>query len=257
MFISNVCIVSNSRCKNQFFFTCNATANELRHFLHAIRTKHTNIHLDITTGLNIHFLNAHIENQNGTLYSRVYHDPTIQKYTLPYVIGHSKVAHSHWLRSALIRAARYCTSVGDFNQERIYLELTCLANGYSLEFIEKRIDHFFTHFDATSLRLFLDQQVYDKLRNRLFNFMNEQRRFSDTNRELEKNGQLVRLSYVYEYGPKREFHAKLYKTLSENLNQHVQPSKRKIKMKVTTIHQHSLNALLSRQNSSRILLNKK
>ena len=213
--------------------------------------------MNITTGLKIHFLNAHIENQNGTLYSRVYHDATIQKYTLPYVIGHSKVAHSHWLRSALIRAARYCTSVDDFNQERICLELTCLANGYSLEFIEKRIDHFFTHFDATSLRLFLDQHVYDKLRNRLFNFMNEQQRFSDTNRELEKNGQLVRLSYAYEFGPKREFNAKLYKTLSENLNQHVQPSKRKIKMKLTTIHQHSLNALLSRQNSSRILLNKK
>jgi hypothetical protein len=255
--ISTVCVVSNSRCKNQFFFTCNATANELRNFLQAIRTKNSNVHLEIKMDSKVQFLNAHIENQNGTLYSRVYHDPAIQKYTLPYAIGHSEVAHSHWLRSALIRAVRYCTSVDDFNQERIYLELTCLANGYPLEFIEKRIDHFFTHFDATSLRLFLDQQVYDKLRNRLFNFMNEQQRFSDTNRELEKNGQLVRLSYAYEYGPTREFNAKLYKTLSENLNQHVQPSKRKINMKVTTIHQHSLNALLSRQKPSRILLNKK
>ncbi|CAF4337030.1 unnamed protein product, partial [Rotaria magnacalcarata] len=37
---------------------------------------------------------------------------------------------SHWLRSSLIRAVRYCTTIEDFNQERIYLEMTYLANGY-------------------------------------------------------------------------------------------------------------------------------
>ena len=258
MFISTVGIVSNCRCKNRFFFTWNATTNELRDLLQSIRTQNTNVHLEITMDSSVHFLNAHIENRNGTLYSRVYHDPTAQKYTLPYVIGHSKGAHSHWLRSALIRAARYCSSVGDFNQERIYLELTCLANGYSLEFVEKRIDHFFTHFDATSLRLFLEQHVYDKLRDRLFKFMNEQQRFFDQNQELEKNGQLVRLSYLHEFGPKGKFNAKLYEILSRNLEKHDQPpSRSKIKMKLTTIHQHSLNALLSRQSPSHILLNKK
>ena len=80
------------------------------------------------------FLNAYIENQNGQLYSRVYHDPSSQSYMLPYVTGHSKLKHSDWLRSALLRAIYYCSSVVDFQQERIYIEISYLANGYSLLF---------------------------------------------------------------------------------------------------------------------------
>ena len=127
--------------------------NQFRQLLQTLSSKYPNVKVQAKMGFKSQFLNAHIENQNGTLYSCVYHDPNSQKYTLPYVIGHPKVAHSHWFRSALIRAVRYCTSVFDFNQERIYLEITCLANGYSLEFIEQRINHFFTLFDATSLRV--------------------------------------------------------------------------------------------------------
>ena len=39
-------------------------------------------------------MNVYIENRHGHLYTRVHHDPTIQRCTLPYVTGHSKLAHS-------------------------------------------------------------------------------------------------------------------------------------------------------------------
>ena len=152
-------VFNNARCKNQIFFTWNKKIDELVHLVKVIGNENTNLKLDVKIGLSANFLNTHIENRNGVLYSRVYHDSNMQQYTLPYVIGHSKVVHNHWLRSALIRAVRYCTSVHDFNQERIHIETTCLANGYSLEFIERRIDHFYTHFDAASLRLFLDHMI--------------------------------------------------------------------------------------------------
>ncbi|CAF4442875.1 unnamed protein product, partial [Rotaria magnacalcarata] len=81
-------------------------------------------------------------------------------------------------RSSLIRAVRYCTTIEDFNQERIYLEMTCLANGYSVEFVQKHIEHFLTFFNATLLQQWsLDQHSYEKFRHRLFNFMSEQRQF--------------------------------------------------------------------------------
>jgi hypothetical protein len=86
------------------------------------------IHIDTS----VSYLNAYIANQNGRLYTRVYNDSAIQPYILPYVVGHSKVNHSDWIRTALLRAVCYCSSVEDFNQERIYIELTCLVNGYSL-----------------------------------------------------------------------------------------------------------------------------
>ncbi|CAF4706662.1 unnamed protein product, partial [Rotaria magnacalcarata] len=80
---------------------------------------------------------------NGILYSRVHHQHNQQPYTLPYISskGNSIRTYSHWLRSSLIRAIRYCTSIEDFNQERIYLEMTYLANGYSIDFIDKHIQH--------------------------------------------------------------------------------------------------------------------
>ncbi|CAF4557318.1 unnamed protein product, partial [Rotaria magnacalcarata] len=171
----------------------------------------------INIASNVRFLNAYIENQHGILYSRVDHNSAMQPYTLPYVIGHSKVSYSHWFRLALIRAVRYCTSVTDFNQERVYLEVTWLANGYSLKFIEKRINHFYSHFDAVSLRTCLDQQVYKKLRHRLFNFIHEQRTYLKNNEELDKKNERVQLTYLYEFGPKRQFNQRLQEILSRNL----------------------------------------
>ncbi|CAF3228108.1 unnamed protein product [Rotaria sp. Silwood2] len=126
--------------------------------------------------------------------------------------------------------------------------MTCLANGYSIEFIEKHIDHFFTHFDAVSLRSVLDRQVYKKLRLRLFNFISEQRRILHGNRELEQKNQRFRLSYLYEFGPKHKLNQELKKTLSASLNSTSNSSNtKKIDVRFTTKLQHSLNALLSEQ----------
>ena len=69
-----------------------------------------------------------------------------QPYTLPYVVGHSKVNHSDWIRTALVQAICYCSAVEDFNRERIYIELTCLTNGYSTRFVDSRISHFYDYF---------------------------------------------------------------------------------------------------------------
>jgi hypothetical protein len=102
----------------------------------------------------------------------------------------------------------------------------------------------------------LDQNVYDKLRHRLFNFISEQHSFFDQNQELEKKNQRIRLTYLYQLGPKRRFNSKLREILSENLHTAAQSSKNKIKIILTTKQQYSLNALLSQQKPVHQLLNK-
>lgn len=214
------------------------------------------IELDIHMGHRVAYLNASIENQNGTFYSCVNHDRLLEKYTLPYALNNSKAAHSHWLRSSLIRAVRYCTSVHDFAKERIYLEVTCLANGYSIDFIEKRIQHFFKQFDATSLRYSLDQTEYNRLRLRLFNFISEQQRHINENQDLKTKNQLVQLTYVYEYGSKHKFNEELNKKISDLLYppDRSKAAYQKPKIIINTKHQHSLNALLSEQKPYHRLL---
>ena len=149
-----------------------------------------------------------------------------------------------------MRAVRFCTSVEDFNRERIYLEVTCLTNGYTLAFVEKRVQDFFIRFDVASLRVLPDPHVYRQLRHRLFNFMSEQQRAADKNEELDKHDRIARLSYRYEYGQRHSFETKLREILSTHLDVPDQPAKNKMKLIVTTKHRYSLNALLSAQEPS-------
>lgn len=141
------------RCKNQLFFTWNRSTSEYHDLLAKSSEKEIHIQYKVNVGYRIHSLNINIENRNGTLSTNVFRAENIQKYTLPYVIGDTQVEQSHWLQSALIRAVRYCTSVNDFNCERVYLEMICLANGYPLDVIERRINHFYTHFNVKSLKV--------------------------------------------------------------------------------------------------------
>ncbi|CAF4416142.1 unnamed protein product [Rotaria socialis] len=105
----------NLRYKDEIIFTWNSNMNELQSIVKQMTISHTIINIEL---------------QIGTLYSRIDHDHETQSYTLPYAIGNSKVTHSHWLQSSLIRAVRYCTSIEDFNREIIHLDVTRLTNGY-------------------------------------------------------------------------------------------------------------------------------
>ncbi|CAF1420413.1 unnamed protein product [Rotaria sordida] len=101
--------------EDQIFFTWDkSSAIELEKFIENIREKHWNVRFQKFISTNVQFLNASIENRQGQLYSQVHCDSNMSRYTLPYLLGHSKSAHSDWLRTALIRAVCYCTSVDDF-----------------------------------------------------------------------------------------------------------------------------------------------
>jgi hypothetical protein len=201
-------------------------------------------------GLNVRFLNAYIENREGQLYSRVYRDPSIQSYVLPYVVGHSKLNHSEWLRSALIRAVCYCSSVEDFHQERIYLEVTCLVSGYSFLFVETHVQHFFNYFNAESMRYRVDQTKYHSFRSHWFDFLEMQRTLTDQLQKLDDNGKVIRLNYLYDYGPRCQFNQEFHHCWSKHFNNHPILSDDKSKIILTTTHLHSLNALLARHKSS-------
>lgn len=217
--------------------------------MQTVAKTYPDIHLQTFVGPTVHFLNAYVANRNGQLYTRVYHDPISQGYTLPYVIGHSKLNHSDWLRSALVRAVAYCSSVEDFQQERIYLQLTCLVNGYSLLFVESHIQHFFYYFTADNMRYYLDQTMFDKFRRRLFDFIDVQHELSNKNQRLDNNGSLIRLHYLYEIGPRCQFNQKFHNLWRKHFGNHPELSKENSLIVLTTKHLHSLNALLAQYKS--------
>ncbi|CAF4976755.1 unnamed protein product, partial [Rotaria socialis] len=134
------------------------------------------------------------------------------------------------------------------------------ANGYSIDFIDKHIQHFLTFFDAKSLQqLPLDQHVYKKIRHRLFNFMREQRQYKEKKQESFKKNRRFHLSYIYDnVGPKGRFNKKLREILSKHIQlQNTTFENNKLQLDITTKSQHSLISLLSGQRPSHPILNLK
>ncbi|CAF1245909.1 unnamed protein product, partial [Didymodactylos carnosus] len=125
------------------FLTWNAQIEKLEKLFNELDQQYPDIRITTSIGLNVHFLGAYIENQGeGHLYTHVHHEPTIPAYVLLYVIGHPRLIYRQWFQWALIRAVCYCSSTKNFDQERFYIELTFLANGYSLNFVNLALNNF-------------------------------------------------------------------------------------------------------------------
>ena len=234
------------RYKDQLFFTWNKSNKvALQTFLQDIRENDRTVRFQMSTDFSVDYLNVLVENRKGQLYTRVYHDPTIQKYRLPYVINHSKLAHSNWLRSALIRAACCCSSVSDFHEEKIYIELTLLTNGYSFTFVETHVQHFFDYFHAPTMRYSMDQSTYNKFRHQWFDYMSMQHTLTDELQNFDDNNHLIHLNYIYEYGPRCRFNEQFYQLWYDYFNKHPTLSKDKLKLIVTPKHYQTLYTLFT------------
>ncbi|CAF3371216.1 unnamed protein product [Rotaria sp. Silwood2] len=171
-------------------------------------------------GSDVHFLHAFIENQKGRLYTSVYHDSISQPFLLPYTHSHPRLFHPQWFRAALIRAGQYCSSFEDFEEERLYLELTFLANGYSLDFVEYQLRQFFLRFNSKSHEpMNLNRFTYLSIRHELFRCIDQQRHNPEEEQELHKNYQLIQLHYLFDWGSRCQFNQKFYKLCSEILEQ--------------------------------------
>ncbi|CAF2151217.1 unnamed protein product [Rotaria magnacalcarata] len=234
------------RCKDELFFTWNSSSNELHDLLQSIKIQYPNVYFHTSIGSNVNYLNLYITNQNGQLYTRVNRDATLKEnYILPYVTGHPKLMYSIWFRSALIRAACCCSLVKDFQQERIYLELTLLVNGYSLRFVEHHVQHFFDYFHAYNMRYLMDQMIYETFRQHWFDFITMKNESQEMTQQIDDNGHLIRLNYLYEQGPRCQFNQEFYQLWSSCFKNHSRLSEEKSKVILTTKHVHSLNVLLA------------
>ncbi|CAF5220794.1 unnamed protein product [Rotaria magnacalcarata] len=100
------------------------------------------------------------------------------------------------------------------------------------------------------MRYLKDQTMYDKFRHDWFGYMTMQYELSDKLQTFNDNDCLIHLNYLYEFGPKCQFNQQFHCLWTESFNQHANLSKDKVKIQLTTKHQHSLNSLLAREKST-------
>ncbi|CAF2806208.1 unnamed protein product [Rotaria sp. Silwood2] len=239
------------RYKDQIFFTWSkSTAIALETFIEELREKNRKVRFQKLIGPNVSFLNVYIENRQGQLYTRVHHDINMPRYILPYVVGHTKSSHSDWLFLSLIRAVCYCTSIEDFQQERIYLEITFLINGYSVLFIETHVKRFFNYFYAERMRFSYNQASYDKFRQQWFQFVEQRQQLSQQFQKLDDMNCLFQFHYIYDFGPKCRFNREFHQLWHHYFQQHPTLSEDNCKIILNAKNFHSLNTLLGMDKPS-------
>jgi hypothetical protein len=207
------------------------------------------IHMTFTNGLQSHFLNIHIENRTGHFYTRVYSDPNKQPFLLPYVTGHPRLIYRKWFRFALLRAGLYCTNLEDFQDERLNIELTFLANGYSLDFVEYHLHKFFQLVSQPHMSSFieLDQQKYDTLRSHLFSYISLQKQNLLERQQLEKQQQhrSIQFDYLFDWGCRWKFNDAFYTKWIEILEKDPKFKSYHLKVHLHSKHCYLSNALLA------------
>ena len=212
------------------------------------------IRIAASIGSLANYLDVHLRMIQGRLFTRVYHNPSVPPFVLPYAVGHARLIHSNWFRAALVRAVRFCSTVEDFNQERIHTELTFLANGFSLAFVQSRVRQFFIHFDAVRLRISMDQPSYDLLRQKLISSIDREQIVFEQNETFDHDDCLSRLYYLYEWGARRQFNREFRRLWNDYFKIDRAIAAMKGKVLFTTKQLYSLNALLVKQKPSSSVL---
>ena len=90
---------------------------------------HPNIKLVRQIGRSVSFLDASIENNNGTLATSVFHKEAAEPYIVPFKTDHPRHIFKNIIDTALVRAIRYSSTLSSFKQERRSIKLTLLYNG--------------------------------------------------------------------------------------------------------------------------------
>ena len=146
--------------------TTNQTLEEIQIELDKARNRDINIQVDLTISTSVNFLDVTVTNEEGHLRTSVYHKPTTEPYILPYTSDHPRHIHRNIPYAALLRAARICSHVDDFNSERLRVDMSLLLNNYPPSYIIKQFHRFFTRNDALPVLDRLDAEVYQRLHSK-------------------------------------------------------------------------------------------
>jgi hypothetical protein len=185
------------RCHNQIFFIWNDSKDELVTFLKQNKFIHSNypedIQMTVTIDYNIQYLDAEISHIQGRLQTRVYHHSNFEPYALPYlskIKTKSTSTSSHifvLLRAALIRAVLYCSNACEFENERLYIELSFLLNDVSLYLIQTIMANFFIEFHTVERDIFRHVTTYGNLRSQIQKHYQEQSKYHLRQRKQQQH----------------------------------------------------------------------
>ena len=236
-----------ARYQDTGILTWNGAIDTFAECLLALNAEYPDVRVTTSSGQQVHFLDCHIENCQGQLYTRVYHNPCAQIFLLPYANDHPRLMHRQWFRFALSRAIQYCSSYDDFQDERLDVELTFLANGYSLDFVEYHFCQFYARFKAP--RASITRSNYASFRTQVFAQVNQQK-YEREALVTDQSRRFVRLYYQFDWGIRDEFNKQFRQLWLSIVNEDPLFQRQTLDMFLYTKHCYTSNTLLARANTN-------
>ncbi|CAF4291488.1 unnamed protein product, partial [Rotaria sordida] len=139
------------------------------------------------------------------------------------------------------------SSFEDFEEERRYIEMTFLTNGYSLDFVEYNLRQFYSRFFRSEYQIKdLNRHSYRILSRELFRLVDEEKRNLKEEQQLQKNNQLISLYYLFDWGSRCQFNEKFYKLWTSLLTKDAKFNQFGLQVKLNTKHCYSSNMFLAR-----------
>ncbi|CAM4816819.1 unnamed protein product [Rotaria magnacalcarata] len=156
---------------DDIFMTWNRSENDLKKLLDDANTWHPNIKLEYKISKSLPFLDVILTNNNGIFSTSVYHKPAAEPYVVPFISDHPRHTFVNVIQTSLTRALRNSSTFEILNNERIYIKLTLLYNGYPSSFIEKQFQNFFSEYiNSSSFLPFIDNETqFVTMRNKILN----------------------------------------------------------------------------------------
>lgn len=114
---------------DDIFLTWNRSERELKALLDEANNWHVNIKLHYNISQSLPFLDVLLTNDNGTLFTSVYHKPSAEPYVVPFISDHHPSVCGNIIQNMLARAVRYSSTFDAFNEERRQIKLVLLYNG--------------------------------------------------------------------------------------------------------------------------------
>ena len=180
-----IILVYSFRYIDDIFMVTNLPLEYIKQELGRMENKDINIEIETIINVSINYLDVTITNENGQLKTSIYHKPTAEPYYLPNTSDHPHQYHRNIPYTAILRAARICSNVNDFNQERLRIEMTLLLSNYPPQIIFNQFLRFFRVNHAELLIKQLDEQVYQRLHRQLL--------YNSTQRKQQSNYSLQEL----------------------------------------------------------------
>lgn len=193
-------IIRLFRYIDDILMVTNEPVDEIKHELQTAKGKDGNIEIEVVIGTAINYLDVMLTNENEQLKTNVYHKPTAEPYYLPYRSDHPHRYHRNIPYSAILRAARICSNIDDFNQERLRIEVTLLLNNYPPQMISKEFLRFFRVHNTELLNKQLDDHLYQQLHAKLLR--NSKQPTKASNYSIEEHVQNPRILQQKSYDRK-------------------------------------------------------